>query len=71
MASKKMNAEQRLWQAESDADMMARYEEIMASSSRRTAAINAAKKRAADLTSRAETMSRVAGVTRNRNSKRK
>ena len=57
-----MNAEQRLWQAESDADTMARYEEIMGDASRRRAAISAAKTRAADLTKRANAMTRVAGT---------
>lgn len=61
MASKKMNAEQLMWQAESDADTMARYEEIMSSSSRRTAAMKAARNRAADLNRRADMMTRVAG----------
>lgn len=62
MAKPKMNAEQRLWQAESDADTMARYEEIMGDASRRRAAINAAKTRAADLAKRANAMTRVAGT---------
>lgn len=62
MAKPKMNAEQRLWQAETDADTMARYEEIMGDASRRRAAISAAKTRAADLTKRANAMTRVAGT---------
>lgn len=50
------------WQAECDADTMARYEEIMADSQRRNAAIKAAKERAADLNKRASAMSRVAST---------
>lgn len=59
MATKVSNDEKR-WQAEADADTMARYEEIMGDASRRRAAINAAKSRAADLTKRANAMNRVA-----------
>ena len=57
-----MSADEKRWQAESDADTMARYEEIMGNASRRRAAINAAKTRAADLNKRASVMSRVANT---------
>ena len=57
-----MKFDEKKWQAESDADTMARYEEIMADASRRKAAISAAKTRAADLTKRANVMNRVAGT---------
>ena len=60
--AKTMKFDEKRWQAESDADTMARYEEIMADASRRRAAISAAKTRAADLTKRANAMNRVAGT---------
>ena len=60
MATPKMNKEQLMWQAESDAETMARYEEIMNSSSRRNAAIKVAREKAADLNKRAAAMSNVA-----------
>lgn len=58
----KMNEDQKRWQAESDAETMARYEEIMADSARRKAAVSMAKKRADELTKRANAMNRVAGT---------
>lgn len=64
MAKPKMNAEQLRWQAESDAETMARYEEIMGDASRRSAAVKVAKQKAADLTKRAGVMTRVAGGSR-------
>lgn len=60
MAVPKMNAEQLRWQAESDADTMARYEEIMADKKRRSAAVKMAKEKASDLNKRANAMNRVA-----------
>lgn len=58
----KITNEQKRWQAESDADTMARYEEIMADASRRRAAVSMAKQRASELNKRAEAMNRVAGT---------
>lgn len=55
-----MSADEKRWRAESDADAMARVEEIMSDSSRRSAAIKVARQRAADLNKRASVMSRVA-----------
>lgn len=49
------------WQAEEDARTMARYQEIMASSSRRNAAIKQANKEAKELESRARAMKLAAG----------
>lgn len=67
MATKKtISAEEKRWQAESDADTMARYEEIMADSARRRAAVSMAKKRADELTKRASVMNRVAGTKKKR-----
>lgn len=51
------------FQAESDAYTMAQYEEIMADSKRRNAAIKAARKQAESLNKRATAMNRVAGKT--------
>lgn len=48
------------WQAEYDADTMARYEEIMADARRRSAAIKVAKKKAKDLESSADNMRKIA-----------
>jgi len=63
--AEKLSAEQKRWRTESDAECMARYEEIMQDSSRRRAAVNYAKQRAAELTKSANTMNRVAnGGTR-------
>lgn len=60
MAQKSMTADEKRWRAESDADTMARYQEIMADASRRKAAVFMAKKRADELTKRANAMNRVA-----------
>ena len=49
------------WQAEQDAETMARYQEIMASASRRNAATKVAREKAAELTKRADAMSKVGG----------
>lgn len=57
-----MSADEKRWRAEADAEIMARYEEIMADSARRNAAVSAAKKRAAELTKSANAMTRVAGT---------
>ena len=54
-------ADEKRWQAESDAETMARYEEIMGDASRRAAATKVARQKAADLTKRANAMQRVAG----------
>ena len=56
----KISAEERRWRAESDADTMARYQEIIADKTRMNAAIKAAKIQAADLTKRANRLSAVA-----------
>ena len=56
----KLSNDEKKWQAESDAETMARYEEIMSDSARRNAAIKAARERAYDLNKRASAMSKVA-----------
>ena len=58
----KLSVDEKKWQAESDAETMARYEEIMSDSSRRNAAIKAAKEKASDLNKRASAMSKVANT---------
>lgn len=51
------------WQADYDADTMARYEEIMQDKQRRNAAIKAAKEKASDLNKRANAMNKVASTS--------
>ena len=57
----KMTADEKKWRAESDAETMARYQEIMQDKTRRNLAIKAAKSRAAELTKRAQAMQYAAG----------
>lgn len=57
----KMTADEKKWRAESDAETMARYQEIMQDKARRNLAIKAAKTRAAELTKRAQAMQHAAG----------
>ena len=72
MATKLMSADEKRWQAESDARTMAQYEEIMQDSARRRAAVAEAKKQASDLNKRAAVMNKVAGnKPSNKPSKRK
>lgn len=59
-----MNAAQLRWQAEDDARALAHYEEIMADSKRRNAAVKAARDMASDLNKRASAMNKVAGGSR-------
>ena len=59
------------WMAEEDARTMAHYEEIMSDSSRRNAAIKAAKEKASDLNKRANAMNKVAGKSTTSKSKKK
>lgn len=61
MASTRISAQEKQWQAESDAETMARYQEIMSDKTRRNAAIKAANTRAAELTKRANAMKLAAG----------
>lgn len=60
MAKKLVNMEKQ-WQAEEDARTMARYQEIMSDTKRRSAAIKQAKKEAKDLEKRASAMKLAAG----------
>ena len=61
MTPNKMTAEDKRWRASSDAETMARYEEIMADPERKRLAVSAAKSMAADMNKRAAAMNRVAG----------
>lgn len=63
-------ADELRWQAESDAQTMASYQEIMGDKARMNRAIKAAKSRAVDLTKRANAMQNVA-KTKTTSSKRK
>lgn len=49
------------WQAENDAEILARYQEIMSSPTRRNAAVKAAVSKANDLTKRANALKLAAG----------
>lgn len=75
MASKsnviaRSRADELRWQAESDAQTMASYQEIMGDKARMNRAIKVAKLKAADLTKRASAMQNVA-KTKTTSSKRK
>lgn len=61
MAAKKTrNSEELRWQAESDAQTMATYQEIMGDKARMNRAIKVARSQAADLTKRANALQNVA-----------
>jgi hypothetical protein len=53
-------AQEKQWQAESDAEVMARYQEILEDKTRMARAMKVAKQRAEDLTKRANAMQSVA-----------
>ena len=57
-----LSKDEERWRAEDDARTMAHYEEIMADSARKKAAIGAAKSMASDLNKRANAMNSVAGT---------
>lgn len=59
--AKKMTLEEKKWQAQNDAETMARYQEIIQDKARRNAAIKAAKTRAVELNKRAQAMQFAAG----------
>lgn len=56
----KMSKQDQQWQAESDANTMAQYQEIMSDRARMSRAIKVAQKQAQDLTRRANAMQTVA-----------
>ncbi len=57
---KTRSSEELRWQAESDAQTMATYQEIMGDKARMSRAIKVARSQAADLTKRANAMQNVA-----------
>lgn len=62
--SKGMTLNEKKWQAESDARVMAEYQAIMGSKSRMMAAQKAATAMAKDLTTRANQMSKVVNTSK-------
>lgn len=54
--AKKLSFDEKRWQAEEDARTMARYQEIMSDTKRKSAAIAQAKQEAANLQKRANAM---------------
>lgn len=69
-SAKQLSADEKRWQAESDARTMAQYEEIMQDAARRKAAVAEAKKQASELNKRAAVMNKVAGSKSNSKSKK-
>lgn len=59
--AKKINSIEKTWQAEEDALTMARYQEIINDSKRRSAAIKQAMRQASELEKRASAMKLAAG----------
>ena len=57
----KMSADEKRWQAESDANIMMKYQEIISDKNRMAAAQRAAKKQAEALTKRANAMKLASG----------
>lgn len=62
MTPKSLSKTEQQWQAESDADTMARYQEILSDKARMNRAIKEAGKRAADLDKRASAMRHAANI---------
>lgn len=56
-----MTANEKKWQAESDAETLARYQEIISDKNRKAAAVKVAKTRAAELSKRVQAMQLAAG----------
>lgn len=59
--AKKLSIDERRWQAEEDARTMARYQEIMSDSKRKSAAVAQARLEAANLQKRANAMKLASG----------
>lgn len=59
--AKKLSIDEKRWQAEEDARTMARYQEIMSDSKRKSAAVAQAKLEAANLQKRANAMKLASG----------
>jgi hypothetical protein len=71
MATSKLNKQDLQWQAESDANTMMRYQEIMSDKARMNRAIKEAEKQAKDLSKRASAMQNAAKVRTNKVQTRK
>jgi hypothetical protein len=71
MATSKLNKQDLQWQAESDANTMMRYQEIMSDKARMNRAIKEAEKQAKDLSKRASAMQSAAKVRTNKVQTRK
>ena len=71
MAASKLNKQDLQWQAESDANTMMRYQEIMSDKARMNRAIKEAEKQAKDLSKRASAMQNAAKVRTNKVQTRK
>ena len=56
-----MTTDEKKWQAESDAETLARYQEIISDKNRKAAAVKVAKTRAAELAKRVQAMQLAAG----------
>jgi hypothetical protein len=59
--AKKLSINERRWQAEEDARTMARYQEIMSDSKRKSAAVAQARLEASNLQKRADAMKLASG----------
>lgn len=59
--AKKISLDEKRWQAEEDARTMARYQEIMSDSKRKSAAVAQARLEAANLQKRADAMRLASG----------
>ena len=71
MTTSKLNKQDLQWQAESDANTMMRYQEIMSDKARMNRAIKEAEKQAKDLSKRASAMQSAAKVRTNKVQTRK
>jgi hypothetical protein len=71
MATSKLDKQDLQWQAESDANTMMRYQEIMSDKARMNRAIKEAEKQAKDLSKRASAMQNAAKVRTNKVQTRK
>ena len=60
----KINKTEQEWQAESDAHVMAQYQEILNDKNRMSRAIKVAQRQAKDLSKRADAMKNVAKIRR-------
>lgn len=62
ITGKTSSKQEQQWQAESDANTMARYQEILGDRSRMNRAVKVARQQAADLSKRVDAMNKVANT---------